>query len=199
MDSFECAALKDSKKIIVGVDETGRGPLAGPVVASAVIYSKSLLKFGINDSKKLTEKKRNSLEQIIFKISPAVGVGIVWPSEVDSINVHNASLLAMRRAIKNTSLIPDQILIDGKFLIDQDGELSEASQRAIIKGDSRSVTIAAASVIAKTTRDSIMVAYHRLYPAYNFPSNKGYPTAEHRSAVKKFGRSPIHRKTFRVS
>lgn len=193
MDLFEKEARSRGFNSIAGVDEAGRGPLAGPVVASAVILPFPLpLDSGIKDSKKLSAQARERLTIDIFRCARAVGIGIVWPSEIDSINIHKASLKAMEIAVGKLSLAPDMLLIDGSFPI-----ISAIEQRPIISGDALSVSIAAASIIAKTTRDGIMEAYHRLFPQYNFASNKGYPTKEHLSALDSFGPAPIHRKTFR--
>ncbi|MCK5237878.1 MAG: ribonuclease HII, partial [Deltaproteobacteria bacterium] len=182
-------------KNIIGVDEAGRGPLAGPVVSAAVVFSPDLLGLGIRDSKKLTAVKRELLSKLIYKSSPCVSVATCWPEEVDEINIHNAALISMRRAVLALSIKPDIVLIDGKFTLkDMDVE-----QKAVIGGDNKSVTIAAASIIAKTTRDTIMRAYHIIYPAYNFERNKGYPTKEHVAALNLSGPSPIHRRSFSYS
>ncbi|MBI5643894.1 MAG: ribonuclease HII [Deltaproteobacteria bacterium] len=193
MDFYEKDAFTKGFKAVAGIDEAGRGPLAGPVVAAAVIFTPPLpLSFGIRDSKILSASKRDSLVFDIYLKARSVGVGIVWPTEVDSINIHRASLEAMRRAVSSLAFKPDMLLIDGSFPIDTDIE-----QRPIISGDALSVSIAAASIIAKTTRDRIMDAYHLMYPDYKFSSNKGYPTKEHLEALSKAGPAPIHRRSFR--
>lgn len=195
MDLFEKQARATGYKLIAGVDEAGRGPLAGPVVAAAVIFLELPLNLGIKDSKALSPKKRQELAPEIFARALAVGVGIVSEEEIDAINIHHASLKAMAKAVGGLierGVIPDFALVDGKFIIPS----LDIPQKALIAGDSRSVSIAAASIIAKTTRDDIMKAYHELYPEYNFARNKGYGTAEHIEAILRVGRSPVHRKTF---
>jgi ribonuclease HII len=192
MDKYELEALDAGYRGVAGVDEAGRGPLAGPVVAAAVIFEKPPLGLGIKDSKKLTHKKRTSLAKDIFSVASSVGVGVVCPPLIDEINIHRASLLAMKRAVESLASPPEFLLIDGKFPIDM-----TIPQLPIISGDSLSVSIAAASIIAKTTRDAWMTVYDRLYPGYNFAGNKGYPTKDHYAALKDFGPTPIHRRSFR--
>lgn len=192
MDSFEKDALSRGFRTVAGIDEVGRGPLAGPVVAAAVVFTPALMGMGIKDSKKLTPKKRETLALDIYMTAPAVGVGVVWPEEVDAVNIHRATLKAMAIAAEALPAPPDHLLIDGIFTVDT----LAIPQTPVKSGDSRSVAIAAASIIAKTTRDSIMVAYHSLYPCYNFLKNKGYGTREHLSALHSSGPSPIHRKSF---
>ena len=196
MDSFasdfERKALREGYKLIAGVDEAGRGPLAGPVVSGAVIFTRVPTHLGIKDSKKLTHKKREALVPLIYASALSVGVGIVWPVEVDSINIHNASLLAMERAVRALSITPDMVFVDGRHTIAS----LDIPQRSIISGDDLSVTIAAASIVAKVARDSIMTAYHSIFPEYNFIKHKGYPTREHVAILNKVGPSPIHRKSF---
>ncbi|MEE9613501.1 MAG: ribonuclease HII [Thermodesulfobacteriota bacterium] len=192
MDSYEKQALADGYGIVAGVDEAGRGPLAGPVVAAAVIFSPGLTSFGIRDSKKLSPARRERVVFDIFKTSPAVGVGVVWPEEVDRINILRAALKAMGAAVTKLSPAPDILLVDGPYAVDS----IHMPQKPIISGDSLSVTIAAASIIAKTTRDRIMRAYHSLYPDFNFVKNKGYGTPDHISALRAVPPSPIHRRSF---
>lgn len=193
MDFHENEAHSKGKRLIAGLDEAGRGPLAGPVVAAAVIFARPLpLDIGIRDSKKLSPARRTSLVIDIHLNAVSVGVGLVWPVEIDSINIHRASLLAMERAVSALRVNPDMLLIDGSFRID-----SAIDQKTIVSGDALSVSIAAASIVAKTARDRIMDAYHCSYPAYNFASHKGYPTKEHLSALSTHGPSPIHRRSFR--
>lgn len=177
---------------MAGTDEAGRGPLAGPVVAAAVIFASIPQGSLINDSKKLTPKKRESLVFEIYRKAYSVGVGVVWPEEIDRINIHRASLKAMERAVSALSVTPDLLLVDGSFPTGL-----SIPQRPIISGDARSISIAAASIIAKTARDNMMEAYHGIYPEYNFASHKGYPTKEHLSALVRLGPTPIHRLTFR--
>ncbi|MBI2486146.1 MAG: ribonuclease HII [Deltaproteobacteria bacterium] len=179
-------------KLPAGVDEAGRGPLAGPVVAAAVILPKECEILGVNDSKKLSHQKREILFEQIKTVAVSIGVGIVEPEEIDRINILRASLLAMEIAVKNLNPQPNSLLIDGNtrtsLLIPQE---------TIIKGDFICYSIAAASIIAKVTRDSIMDNYHDTYPQYNFRRHKGYPTKEHLEAIRIYGPCPIHRKTFR--
>ncbi len=185
-------------QIIAGVDEAGRGPLAGPVVAGCVVLPPSCEYYRFQDSKKVSAKKRNELYEYLHSIdSISFGVGIVSAEEIDSINILQASLLAMKRAVldmvKTYSLdFPGFILVDGKFTIPMD-----IPQLAIIKGESKSASIAAASIVAKVTRDKLMHEYHQRYPLYNFKKNKGYPTKEHRLSIATHGPCPIHRNTFK--
>lgn len=178
-------------KISAGVDEAGRGPLAGPVVAAAVILSEECQINGLNDSKKLSPQKREALFHQIKRLAIVTGVGIVESEEIDRINILRASLLAMEFAVTNLNPRPDYLLIDGNILT----SLS-IPQETVVRGDSRCCSIAAASIIAKVIRDSIMDDYHNIYPEYNFNKHKGYPTKEHLESLKKFGPCPIHRKTF---
>lgn len=182
-------------KNIIGVDEAGRGPLAGPVVAAAAKlknYCERLQE--INDSKKLTEKKREKLFDVINECFD-VGVGIATVEEIDSLNILNATFLAMRRAIKNLELEDNEdilVLVDGNFTIRE----YSGKQEAVIKGDAKSLSIAAASIIAKVTRDRMMVAESDKYPEYHFEKHKGYGTKAHREAILTYGPLDIHRKTF---
>jgi ribonuclease HII len=192
MDSYEKDALARGCRPVAGVDEAGRGPLAGPVVAAAVIFSPSLLRLGIKDSKKLSPSRRNLTALDIYREAPSVGVGVVWPEEVDCINIHRASLKAMEKAVMALSPEPGLLLVDGPFPVDA----LKIPQRPVVSGDSKSVTVAAASIVAKTTRDRIMAAYHPLYPHYNFIKNKGYGTPEHLTILRACGPCPIHRKSF---
>jgi len=177
---------------IAGIDEAGRGPLAGPVVSSAVILSIDSPISGVTDSKKLSPKKRADLYDKIYADAIAVGIGIVDPIEIDRINILNASLLSMAIAVKNLNPQPEYLLIDGPFKIS-----SDIPQKAIKKGDALSFSIAAASIIAKVTRDRLMERYHEDYPLFAFSRHKGYPTIAHKEAIKLFGCSPIHRRTFK--
>lgn len=192
MDKYELEALDAGYRAVAGVDEAGRGPLAGPVVAAAVVFEKLPLGLGINDSKKLTHKRRTFLAKEIYSVAASVGVGMVLPALIDEINIHRASLLAMERAVGSLASPPDFLLIDGKFAIN-----TAVPQLPVISGDSLSVSIAAASIIAKTTRDALMTAYDSLYPGYNLAGNKGYPTKDHYAALRKLGPTPIHRRSFR--
>ncbi len=178
------------------MDEAGRGPLAGPVVSAAVILSPDFHCPGINDSKKLSPKKRDALFPVIQAQALAWGVGICDHEEIDRINILRASLLSMKRAAEKLAILPDFLLIDGKFTLDMDPE-SKIGQQALVKGDSRSISIAAASIIAKVTRDRIMEDLDRTYPVYGFAKHKGYPTKAHKQAILEHGPCPVHRKTFR--
>ncbi|MEE9591937.1 MAG: ribonuclease HII [Thermodesulfobacteriota bacterium] len=189
---YESDAIQKGYRLIAGVDEAGRGPLAGPVVASAVVFSSPPKNLVLKDSKALTPGKRESLLLAINREALTIGVGIVWPSLVDEINIHHASLLAMERAVNALNPVPHLLLIDGLFTI-----RSTIKQTPIVKGDTLSISIAAASIVAKTTRDHIMYAYNKVYPEYRFARNKGYGTKDHRTALRRLGRSPIHRASFR--
>lgn len=178
---------------IAGVDEAGRGPLAGPVVASAVIFPQGILIEGVNDSKKLTEKKREKLFHSIHERALAVGVGIVGHDVIDKINILQASFLAMNKALMQLKIKPQQLLVDGNFFRHESFPVEN-----IIKGDSLSHSIAAASIIAKVTRDALMVELHEQYPQYGFAQHKGYGTKAHIEAIRQFGYSPIHRRSFHV-
>ena len=194
---FEKEARQSGYVRIAGLDEAGRGPLAGPVVAAAVVVPPSFSVAGVNDSKKLSGKKRSLLYDMIFSHADAVGVGMADEKEIDRLNILWASLLAMARAVENLSAAPDHLLIDGTFQIPADQIRADVSQRAIPKGDAKSISIAAASIIAKVTRDRLMVQYHREYPEYGFDRHKGYPTRVHREAIQKHGASVIHRRSFK--
>lgn len=176
---------------VAGIDEAGRGPLAGPVVAAAVILDRKKDVSGINDSKKLSEKKRNLLYSVITKEALAIGIGVVDEATIDLINIKNATHLAMKKAIENLKLEPDFLLIDAESLKD-----IKIPQLAIIKGDCRCFSIAAASIIAKVERDRIIVSYESIYPGYGFARHKGYGTKEHFECIRKYGLLPIHRRTF---
>jgi ribonuclease HII len=189
---FEKEAAAKGCKVIAGIDEAGRGPLAGPVVSAAVILPVAFRDPDINDSKKLSAKKRLQLYEVIYAHAVTIGIGIVDSIEIDRINILQASLLAMAMALENLDPQPDYLLIDGIFPISTD-----LPQQPIAKGDALSISIAAASIIAKVTRDRLMHKYHHYYPQFDFAKHKGYPTAAHREAIRKFGYCPIHRKTFK--
>ncbi|MGI6118827.1 MAG: ribonuclease HII [Bilifractor sp.] len=176
---------------ICGVDEVGRGPLAGPVMAGAVILPKDARILYINDSKKLTAKRREELYDVILREAVATGIGSVSPERIDEINILQAAYEAMREAVSKLSVVPDLLLVDAVHIPD-----ISIRQVSIVKGDAKSQSIAAASIIAKVTRDRLMVEYDRLMPEYHFASNKGYGTREHIEALKKYGPCPIHRRTF---
>ena len=178
-------------EFICGIDEAGRGPLAGPVVAGAVILPKDCEILYLNDSKKLSAKKRDELYDEIMEKAVATGVGIVSPARIDEINILQATYEAMRMAVANLKVQPDILLNDAVII----PEL-KMKQVSIIKGDAKSVSIAAASIIAKVTRDRLMLEYDKIMPEYHFAGNKGYGSAEHIAAIKKYGPSPIHRSTF---
>ncbi|NVN98471.1 MAG: ribonuclease HII [Geobacteraceae bacterium] len=192
MLEFESVARRQGFQFIAGIDEAGRGPLAGPVVAAAVILPDGLMLAGVDDSKKLSESRRNALFEIIMKEALTVGVGISPPCLIDRINILQATLRAMESAVANLSASPDCLLIDG---------ISKTSlnihQKTIKKGDSLSLSIASASIIAKVTRDRMMEDYDRVYPGYGFAGHKGYGAASHMAAIAALGPSPIHRLTFR--
>lgn len=192
MWQFEHKATTQGYIKIAGVDEAGRGPLAGPVVSAAVILPQDFSCKGIDDSKKLSEKKREDLFPLIMAQAIAVSTGMASHHEIDRINILQASLLSMKRAVEGLFCVPDFLLIDGKFTIDMD-----INQSAIVKGDSKSISIAAASIIAKVTRDAIMKELHEIYPDYNFIQHKGYPTRAHKEAILKHGPCPVHRQTFK--
>ena len=192
MDAHEQGALKRGYRYIAGVDEAGRGPLAGPVVAAAVIFSSLPLNVGIKDSKALSPLQRKTILLDIYREALAIGIGVVWMEEIETTNILAASLKAMTHAVKKLNPSPDFILIDGQFPLN-----ISIPQLPVIKGDAKSVSIAAASIVAKTVRDSIMDAYHTIFPSYDFIKNKGYGTAKHLEAIKYFGPSPIHRKYFK--
>lgn len=177
--------------LVCGIDEVGRGPLAGPVVAGAVILPSDCEILYINDSKKLSEKKREELYPVIMEQAISVGIGMVSPQRIDEINILQATYEAMREAIHNLSIKPDILLNDAVTIPEVD-----IRQVPIVKGDAKSISIGAASIIAKVTRDRIMVEYDALFPEYGFASHKGYGTAAHISALKTHGPTSIHRRSF---
>ena len=193
MNTYEKIARKDGYRLIAGVDEVGRGPLAGPVVAAAVVFPPDYVNADIKDSKKLTAAKREKLFSIIEKDSLAVGMRVVDVDVIDRVNILQASLQAMRDSVLELSVSPDFILVDGVHRVP-----IITPQKPLIKGDNLSISIAAASIMAKVTRDHIMEIYHRQFPHYNFLKNKGYGTKEHLDAIRKFGICKIHRKSFHV-
>ncbi|HJN02380.1 MAG TPA: ribonuclease HII [Nitrospinota bacterium] len=189
---YENETRKQGHEIIAGIDEAGRGPLAGPVVAASVILPENCRVEGLNDSKKLSEKKRNLIFQIIRKKAVAIGIGITYENIIDQINILQAARAAMADSVSRLSCKPDFLLIDGNqkipFII---------PQLTIKKGDVLSASIAAASVIAKVTRDRMMLHYDGIYPQYGFSRHKGYGTQDHLKNISKFGPCKIHRKTFK--
>ncbi len=188
---YEDELTEKGYKIVCGTDEAGRGPLVGPVVAGACILPRGLEIEGLNDSKKLSEKRREELYDVICEKAVAWATGIATPDEIDEINILNASMLAMRRAIAALKVAPDAALVDGNCT-----RSFEIPAFALIKGDSKSPSIAAASILAKVTRDRMCVELDREYPEYNIAKHKGYPTKEHMDIVRRLGPCPEHRRTF---
>lgn len=189
---YEKKAASSGFFLVAGVDEAGRGPLAGPVVSAAVILPEDFSVEGVNDSKKLTASKRDLLYDKILDKAVSVGVGTADNREIDSINILQASLLSMKRAVAALDPYPDFLLIDGIFKVHL-----PLQQETIKKGDSLSISIAAASIIAKVTRDRMMDKYDSEFPQYGFKSHKGYPTKKHREAIELFGPCDIHRTSFK--
>ena len=189
---FENEARANGYRRVAGVDEAGRGPLAGPVVASAVILADGALLDGIDDSKRLSPQKRLAAYRRICRDAVAIGVGVIDAGIIDRINILQSALLAMSVAVTHLDPQADFLLIDGTHRT-----RLPLPQRAIVKGDARSVSIAAASIVAKVTRDRLMEDYHAQYPEYGFDRHKGYPTRAHRDAVRKHGCCPIHRVSFK--
>jgi ribonuclease HII len=185
--------------MVAGVDEAGRGPLAGPVVAAAVILPPGFHRPAIRDSKALSPKAREKAFSLITSHALAFAVAHSTPEEIDRINILQASLLAMRRAVEKLAPVPDFLYIDGNISIPpaKGGPWDAIHQEPIVSGDSLCVPVMAASILAKVTRDRLMVEYDRVYPGYGFASHKGYPTRGHLAALRMLGPSPIHRKTFR--
>jgi len=194
MDLYEHdeSIRRNGFNVIAGVDEAGRGPLAGPVVAAAVILPQGLKIEGVRDSKKVPERERERLFEEIMTLARGVGVGIVGTGEIDTINILQATKLAMQTALTKLDGHPDIILIDALYL-----NSVKTKQMSIIKGDAKSASIAAASIIAKVTRDRLMLQYHSSYPQYGFDRHKGYATKSHIESIMKHGPCPIHRKSFR--
>ena len=191
MCRYERDGLAKGYKMIAGIDEVGRGPLAGPVVAAAVILPKDFEVLEINDSKQLSEKKRDDYYDLIMEQAVAVSVGLVDEREIDNINIYQATKLAMKKAVGKLCFRPDYLLIDAMVLEDV-----EIDQESIIKGDAKSVSIACASIVAKVTRDQIMKDFDKQYPGYRFGNNAGYGTKEHLNGLENLGVCPIHRRTF---
>ena len=193
MNAFERACRQDGYKRIAGIDEAGRGALAGPVVAAAVILPVDCEIDGLKDSKQLTPKQRSLLANEIRNVAISVGVSSVDNRLIEELNILQAALRAMAEAVQQLTPQPDYLLVDGSKL-----PKTNIPAQAIPKGDNLSLSIAAASVIAKTTRDSLMIEFHQTYPNYGFAQHKGYPTAQHRQAIAQFGASAIHRNTFKL-
>jgi ribonuclease HII len=192
MDFFENRFQSHGFRLIAGIDEVGRGPLAGPVVAAAVILPIPALRDQFWDSKKLRPEKRESLYEKIQQVALSIGTGVIEAKEIDRINIGEATQKAMAMAVHLSRLRPDILLIDGILPVPL-----PLPQRTIVRGDNLSVSIAAASIVAKVTRDRIMMAYHEKYPHYNFAKHKGYGTQEHREAIRRHGYCEYHRTTFR--
>ncbi len=190
--NFEHDMMDQGYDLICGVDEAGRGPLAGPVCAAAVILPAGLEIPGLNDSKKLTEKKRDALYDVIIEQAVAYGIAMASESEIDEINILQATFLAMKRAVEGMPIRPDFVLIDGN----REPDLGDLPLKTIVKGDSRSANIAAASILAKVTRDRYMMELDKEYPQYGFAVHKGYGTQKHYEALKQYGHCPAHRRTF---
>ncbi len=189
---FEGQARHGGARRVAGVDEVGRGPLAGPVVAAAVLLPEDFRPEGINDSKKLSARQRLSAFERICRQAAGIGVGVIDAEVIDRINILQAALLAMATAIDQLDPQPDYLLVDGNQTVKR-----PIPQMTLTRGDSRSISIAAASIVAKVTRDRLMEDYHQLYPDYGFAQHKGYPTQAHREAVRRLGCCPIHRRSFK--
>jgi ribonuclease HII len=190
---YERTLWNRGMRFVAGVDEAGRGPLAGPVVAAAVIFPSNICIPGIDDSKKVVHSRRVELCQMIRKEAISFGIGVVCEKTIDRINILQASLKAMRLALEQLSVVPEHVLIDGTFIPNISCE-----RTPIVKGDQKCYSIAAASIIAKVTRDEMMENYDRMYPQYGFAKHKGYCTRDHITALKRYGWSPIHRRSFKV-
>ncbi len=189
---YENELYSKGYKLIGGIDEVGRGPLVGPVVTACVILPEDFVLDGLTDSKKLSEKKRDMFYDIIMEKAISVGIGIMDEDVIDKVNIYEATKLAMYQAVDNMSVKPDYILIDAMKL-----DKLDVPSTSIIKGDLKSITISAASVIAKVTRDRMMYELDKKYPMYKFAKNKGYPTKDHIEAIVKYGILKEHRKTFK--
>lgn len=191
---FERKYWSEGVEIIAGVDEAGRGPLAGPVVAAAVVFPREVYFEGVDDSKKLSPHRREQLFPLIHERALGVGIGVVSHEEIDRINIYQASILAMKKALDQLSMVPSLVLADGNSFRHETLRFEN-----IIKGDARSFTIAAASIIAKVTRDGFMREYDRLFPGYGFAKHKGYGTRQHIEAIRRNGLCEIHRRSFKVA
>jgi len=186
----------DGRAIVAGVDEAGRGPLAGPVVAAAVILDDERPIDGLRDSKLLTEARRVELAKAVRRRARAFAVGLAEPAEIDGVNILQASLLAMERAVLRLGLKPDLLRVDGRQVPRFDGAEQPFLAEPVVRGDQLVPAISAASILAKVCRDRLMRRWHRRYPHYGFDSNKGYPTPRHLAALSRFGPCPIHRQSF---
>ncbi|MGD9817723.1 MAG: ribonuclease HII [Desulfomonilaceae bacterium] len=190
---YEQNAISMGARLVAGIDEAGRGPLAGPVVAAAVILENYSDIPGLNDSKLLKEKTRSLLFEAILSSAKGIGIGIIGPGEIDRVNILQATRLAMKLAVIDLKMDPDFLLIDGPIRLDLD-----CAQRPIIKGDKLSLSIAAASIVAKVTRDRIMEDLDEEFPNYGFKKNKGYGTKEHQQAIEIYGPCRVHRMSFKL-
>ncbi|MGT2911080.1 ribonuclease HII [Streptococcus cameli] len=191
MLSYEKDLYVKGYELIAGIDEVGRGPLAGPVVAAAVILPKNCRIKGLNDSKKIPKSKHQTIYQAVLNQALAVGIGVMDNNVIDKVNIYEATKLAMEEALRQLSIQPQTLLIDAMTL-----ERVKLPQQSIIKGDANSLSIAAASIVAKVTRDKMMAAYDQTYPGYGFAQNAGYGTASHLKGLEQFGVTPIHRRSF---
>ncbi len=191
MLTFEKKYYAQGFERIAGIDEAGRGPLAGPVMAAAVVLPKDIVLDGVRDSKKLSARKREQLFDRISESALEIGIGIVHERKIDEVNILQATYIAMRKAVGSLRQHPEVLLVDGHH-----ADLPGYRQESIIKGDDRSLSVAAASIIAKVTRDRMMLQYDKVYPEYSLKKNKGYGTRQHLEALEKFGATPIHRKSF---
>ncbi len=189
---YENRAYQTGYAAVAGIDEAGRGPLAGPVVSAAVVLPLLFFDAEVIDSKQLAPAKRNFLYDAIYARAVTIGIGIVDPAEIDRSNILQASLLSMAIAVDNLTPKPDMLLVDGIHRLD-----SNLPQQCIAKGDCLSISIAAASIVAKVTRDRLMQGYDLFYPQFGFANHKGYPTRDHKNAIRRFGCCPIHRRTFK--
>ncbi|SHJ62829.1 ribonuclease HII [Desulfofundulus thermosubterraneus] len=189
---YEEELLRQGYSLVAGVDEAGRGPLAGPVVAAAVILPGRVFLPGLNDSKKISPGRREDLAHRIKQVALDWAIGISTVNEIELLNIHYASLLAMRRAVRSLAVAPQFLLVDGRFPLNL-----SLPQRALVDGDASCASIAAASILAKVTRDQLMQVCHHLYPQYGFDRHKGYPTSAHRQALVRWGPCPLHRPSFR--
>ena len=188
---YERELNEEGYKFVCGVDEVGRGPLAGPVVCAAVIMPLDDILEGVDDSKKLSAKKREALSELIMKKAVAYRICLIEPEIIDEINILEATKLCMKNAVESLQIKPDYVLTDGNMTLD-----ISVPQKSIVKGDSLSYSIGAASIIAKVYRDALMDEYDKLYPAYGFAKHKGYGTAAHIKAIKEAGICPVHRRSF---
>lgn len=191
MYNFEKVYYNKGLNYIAGIDEVGRGPLAGPVVTAAVILPKDCILMGVNDSKKISAKKRELLNELIYEKAISIGIGIISNNVIDEINILQATYKAMQMSVKKLNIKPECLLVDALKIPELD-----IFQHSIIKGDEKSISIASASIAAKVYRDNLMIKYDEIYPEYDFKNNKGYGCKNHIKAIKKYGLCPIHRKSF---